>query len=68
MKYKSIKQGESDFCFTDGISLVPRASLELSPECSSYVKQMLVEAVNRGWIKCVAQVPEVEYTWEKIAL
>jgi hypothetical protein len=66
--YKKLVQGQEDFCFHAGFVMVPRASLELSPECSSYVKQVIAEAVNRGWVKCVANVPEIEYTWEKVAL
>jgi hypothetical protein len=68
MAYKILKQGEADFCFVDGMKLVPRAGLELSEDCSTYFKSMLIEAINRGWIKSVARVPDVEYTWEKIAL
>lgn len=64
--YKTFSAGDADFCFIDNITVVPRAGVEISPECSDYVKQMLVEAFNRGWIKCVAHVPDVEYTWEKL--
>jgi hypothetical protein len=66
--YKKLVQGQEDFCFHAGFVMVPRASIEVSKECSEHIRQMLIYAVNEGWVKCVANVPEIEYTWEKIAL
>jgi hypothetical protein len=67
MKFKKIKQGEADFLMSDGIKLVPRACLEISEDCSPYMKNVIAEASRRGWLKSIAYVKETDFMWETLA-
>ena len=66
MKFKEIKQGEADFLMSDGIKLVPRACLEISEDCSPYMKTVIAEASRRGWLKSIAYVKETDFMWETL--
>ena len=66
MKFKEIKQGEADFLMSDGIKLVPRACLEISKDCSPYMKTVIAEASRRGWLKSIAYVKETDFMWETL--
>ena len=62
--FKKIKQGDENFLMTDGVKLVPRACIEVSEDCSPYMKTIIAEASRRGWLKSVAYMKESEYVWE----
>lgn len=63
--YVSITAGHKDFTFsTDGITVVPRASLKISQRCPENYKDLILECVNQGWIQPVAHMRDVEYTME----
>jgi hypothetical protein len=64
--FKKIKQGDKDFYMNDGVKLVPRACIEVSEDCSPYMKTIIAEASRRGWLKSVAYMKESEYVWEVI--
>ena len=64
IKFKEIKQGDEDFLMSDGIKLVPRACLEVSDDCSPYMKTIIAEASRRGWLKSIAYVKEKDFMWE----
>lgn len=66
MAHKIIKQGESDFHFVDGFTMVPRASVEISSICPSAMRLMIERAFSEGYIKVQAYVPDSEYAWEKL--
>ena len=66
IKFKKIKQGEADFLMTDGIKLVPRATIEISQRCPSNYASLIQECIGHGWLKPVAYTKESEYVWEKI--
>ena len=67
MKFKKIKQGEADFLMSDGIKIIPRACLEISEDCSPYMKNIISEASQRGWLKSIAYVKETDFMWEELA-
>jgi hypothetical protein len=66
MTYRTIQRHDSEFHFIDGVAIIPRAQLVLEPGTPSYVAMVIAEASNRGWLKIAANVPDVEYTWEKV--
>lgn len=64
--FVKITQGDADFMMTDGITLMPRANIEISDVCPSSLKMAIHRAMADGYIKCVAHVKEKDYMWEKI--
>ena len=67
LNYKTFRYGDADFCFSpDGIVLVPRATLNISADCPVNVKVTIQQALTRGWLSAVANIPEKEYMWEKL--
>jgi hypothetical protein len=63
--YVSLRPGHEDFSFSpDGISIVPRASIEISQRCPENYRSLIAECVGHGWIKAVANMRETEYTME----
>ncbi len=64
--FKKIKRGEADFLMTDGIKLVPRATIEISQRCPDNYKSLINECVEHGWLRPVAYMKESEYVWEKL--
>lgn len=63
--YKMIRPGDSLFTFSpNGVTLVPRASLEISSNCPSDYKHIIQQAHQNGWLKAVANMRDPEYTME----
>jgi hypothetical protein len=63
--FKMLKSGDRDFTFSpNGVTLVPRASLEISPNCPSEYKQIITQAYRNGWLKPVANIRNTEYLME----
>jgi len=66
MKYKSIRESDTDFKFVAGVAVVPRAMLHIMPDCPSHVRDTIAWAHHNGYIKSVANVPEAELVWEQL--
>lgn len=65
MSYKKLTAKDADFTFSpDGVTIVPRACIEVDANCPSIYKKMILEAHNYGWIKAVANMRDPEYTME----
>jgi hypothetical protein len=63
--HKTLRSTDADFKFSpDGLTIVPRASFEVSNHCPAQYKQVIVECINNGWLKPVAHMRDVEYTME----
>jgi hypothetical protein len=63
--YKMLKPGDKNFTFSpNGVTLVPRASLEISPDCPSEYRHIIMQAYQYGWLKPVANMRNPEYTME----
>jgi len=63
--HKSIRPGELGFTFcANGVTLVPRASVEISQNCPQHIADIILGAYNRGWIKPVANMRETEHLME----
>jgi hypothetical protein len=65
MNYKKIYSGQQDFTFSpDGIVLVPRAMIEILPECPWQTRDQVNYALAKGWVQIVANMTNAEYTME----
>ena len=61
----TLRPGHEDFSFSpDGVTVVPRASIEISENCPAQYQNFLYECWGNGWIKPVAYMRETEYTME----
>jgi hypothetical protein len=61
----TLRPGHEDFSFSpDGITVVPRASIEIDEKCPIEYRQMLMVALDFGWIRPNANMRETEYTME----
>ena len=68
MSYKKLYQGQKGFNFTtDDTTLVPRASIEVLPECPNEIRDKIQFAYAKGWLQPVAYMPDEEYTWELLS-
>ena len=67
-KIKLIKSGDPDFTFsTDGITVTRRAGIEIDPKCPMGYRELLIQAVSRGWIKPFAVMKDNELMWDKLS-
>lgn len=68
MSYKKLYQGQRGFTFCpDGITIVPRASIEVLPQCPNEIRDKIQFAAAKGWLQIVAHMPDEEYTWELLS-
>ena len=67
--HKTLRPGDADFTFSpDGIQLVSRAGFEISNNCPTEYKSILVTAITAGWLKPVAHMRDTEYTMELLRI
>ena len=63
--FKTLKRNDNDFMFSpNGITMVPRASFEISQRCPENYKDLILECVRHGWLQPVAHMRDTEYTME----
>lgn len=63
--YVSIYRGQDNFLFSpDGISVVPRAHIEILEQCPAEIRDKINFALAKGWLQPVANMRDEEYTWE----
>jgi hypothetical protein len=64
-RHKALRQNDPDFTFSpDGLTIVPRAAIEISRQCPREYQLIIAECIDRGWVKPVAQMRDTEYTME----
>ena len=59
-KVRKIDRNDRRFWIQDEIVVVARAGFEISQNCPAEYKNILITAVNAGWVKPVAHVHERE--------
>lgn len=59
-KVHSIKMGDRNYMIEDGIMQCPRAGIEISDDCPTSWKEVIVKAYNAGYLKPFANVTERE--------
>lgn len=57
---RTIKPGDPNFVITDGFTQTNRAGIEISQRCPENYKDLILECINHGWLKPVANVTERE--------
>ena len=63
--HKTLRAQDADFTFSpNGLTLVPRASFEVSKECPREYKLIIAECIGNGWLNPVAHMLDTEYTME----
>ena len=63
--HKTLRSEDADFTFSpNGLTLVPRASFEVSKECPREYRLILAECISNGWLQPVAHMRDTEYTME----
>ena len=63
--YKTLRSEDADFTFSpNGLTLVPRASFEVSKECPREYRLIIAECIDNGWLLPVAHIRDVEYIME----
>jgi hypothetical protein len=63
--HKTLRRGDSDFTFSpDGLTIVPRASFEISEKCPVEYQRILYECWGNGWINPIAHMRDTEYIVE----
>lgn len=63
---RTIRPGEADFIIQDGLTVVPRAGFELTASCPSGYRDIIMMAINQGYLKPVATVKDSEYMWDQL--
>ena len=63
---KTIRQNDPDFYIDNGITISPRAGLEISQRCPNNYIDVIRECLEQGWLKPIAYIKESEYIWEKL--
>ena len=64
--YRKLTPTDADFRFTDGITVVSRAGIEIAKDCPSNIVQHIEWAVAMGYVRPIAFIPDRELTWEKL--
>ena len=64
-QHKTLRAKNADFTFSpNGLTIVPRASFEVSKECPREYRLIIAECISNGWLQPVAHMRDVEYTME----
>lgn len=63
---KIIKQGDPGFSFSSGATFCNRAGLEISNNCPIGYRDLISDAISRGWIKPFVVMKESEYMWANL--
>ena len=67
-KFKTWYPGCEGFYFSpDDISLVPRASFEISQRCPENYRDLRQECINHGWLKPISHQPVHEVFLEELS-
>lgn len=64
--YESLQPGDPMFTFQSGMTVVPRASIVVDKDCPERYTDILVQAIQRGWVKPVAHIQGKDATWARL--
>ena len=59
--------GDQGFDFREGMVRYERAAMVIDPYCPDHVRDIILEASNRGWLKPVAYMKQEEWAWARMA-
>jgi hypothetical protein len=64
-RFKTLRNSDPDFRFSpDGVTVVPRAGLEILPTCPQQYREIIQSCLHHGWLRPVAHMRDTEYTME----
>jgi len=64
-RFVTLRHKDPDFSFSpNGITVVPRASFEISSGCPYNYREIIQECIRMGWLRPVAHMRDSEYTME----
>ena len=61
---RTIREGDPYWKIIDGLVACNRAGFEIPERCPNSWKPLILEAIERGFIKPVAYMKDSELTWE----
>lgn len=61
---RTIKSDDPRFYIQDGMVTAPRAGFEISTSCPSEYRMIIMQALQYGYLKQVANVKDTELFWE----
>ena len=64
---RTIKQEDTGFYITDGITVAARAGVIFDSTCPRYEEETIRRAFSLGYIKLVANVKDNELMWETLS-
>lgn len=64
----SLRPGDPSFQLQGRLVIADRATIEIDRNCPQNIAQQIVLAIDRGWIRAVANVPKTDPTlmWETL--
>ena len=57
---------DPEFYIYHNITVTPRACFEIDTQCPERYKQIIAACIDRGWLKTVAYIRDIEYTYENL--
>jgi hypothetical protein len=60
---KTLRSSDPEFMLHDGLTISPRAGLEISTNCPREYKLILANCIDNGWIKPIATIYKHEQTF-----
>lgn len=62
----TVSNSDSDFYLTDGIITAQRAAFIIDEKCPTSYKMILMECINKKWLKPVATMYDYEKTYSRL--
>ncbi len=62
---RKLSLGDPKFNIIDGITVVPRAGIEIDRGCPQNFKHIIEQCAMQGWIRPIAHVKDNELFWEE---
>jgi hypothetical protein len=59
--------GDQGFEFRAGMMRHERAAMVIHPDCPEQVRDIVMDASNRGWLKPVAYMKQEEWAWARMS-
>jgi hypothetical protein len=63
-RFRTLRSKDPNFNLTDGLLVTPRAGFEISQRCPENYRSLIMECVQHGWLRPVANVYDHELTFD----
>lgn len=64
---RTLKPGDPNFVITDGLTQANRAGFEISGACPQNYAKVILDCIDRGWLKPTANITERELLFMGLA-